>query len=93
MGGYWEEVGRTATNRRNAMRRAEANAKWGALDFEQELCSIRMHMYIYLCPDNKLAAGFWDGWGVRLRLRAEKPIKTEGFCKMTPIYHDNVDQF
>ena len=29
-----------ATNRRNAMRRAEANAKWGALDFEQELCSI-----------------------------------------------------
>ena len=31
---------RPATNRRNAMRRAEANAKWGALDFEQELCSI-----------------------------------------------------
>ena len=28
---------RPATNRRNAMRRAEANAEWGALDFEQEL--------------------------------------------------------
>ena len=29
LGGYWEEVGRTTTNRRNAMRRAEANATWG----------------------------------------------------------------
>ena len=28
---------RPATNRRNAMRRVEANAEWGALDFEQEL--------------------------------------------------------
>ena len=51
LGGYWEEVGRTATNRRNAMRRAEANAKWGALDFEQELCSIRMQL-----------AGAANGW-------------------------------
>ena len=31
---------RPATNRRNATRRAEANANGGALDFEQELCSI-----------------------------------------------------
>ena len=38
LGGYWEEVGRTATNRRNAMRRAEANAKWGALVFVICIC-------------------------------------------------------
>jgi hypothetical protein len=30
---------RPATNRRNAMRRAEANAKWGALHFEMRKIS------------------------------------------------------
>ena len=33
---------RPATNRRNAMRHAEANAEWGALDFEQE-CHLWHH--------------------------------------------------
>ena len=41
---YSKSSARPATNRRNAMRRAEANAKWGALDYEQELCSIGMCM-------------------------------------------------
>ena len=34
---------RPATNRRNAMRHAEANAEWGALDFEQE-CHLWHHL-------------------------------------------------
>ena len=36
-----------ATNRRNAMRRAEANAKRWALDFEHELCSICVFICIH----------------------------------------------
>ena len=50
-------------------------------------------VYIYLCPDNKLEAGFSHVRKKVIGLRAEKPIKTDGFCKVTPIYYDNVDQF
>ena len=56
LGGYWEEVGRTTTNRRNAMRRAEANAKWGGhwILNRNYVAYVCICIYIYVSYKNEI---------------------------------------